>query len=1093
MRTLLLFSAISFAAYTAPSKERLSLYADKIKSVQDTYDGLKKRLKNDIFVDYFKDDQSLSEVAKQLDYVIFDTYGDVLKEMAQCQKVTEAIKKKCGADAKDADICHDKVLFEATLNFIHTYNDLAYNPVNSSVGCELYDFTTAEKNRQEYLTEVQKVLQQEFEFVARNLSNNLRNAFNRMADHETLLQSTFLKGLGGKISLKGVTVVPTNLEKEGGNTLLLEFVAKRGPSRAGHQASNNRNNIPASVEETIVKVIYKPQSFLLDWLVTGNTRDFCPLNSSATPFADDSQQITTLCRLLMGVSTQTDNGFAGKSTQYKVNSVQTSSSSLGSLFEIFNPIQPSGSNQGSTKLLNSLPVFKILPIDNQISSFVKDAAPSQKGLNLNVLNPNNPGHQNEVGNRILNAYGYMQLDQDTFRRNEIIQAIINAYESNGSETMVEKFDKTLLHKLLAEYKIQDTELSELFHVAGKISEIKQIASSVNIKWSHLLINSEINWELVANSGNNPFKELKYDSKANRIVFKNDDAKKESRDQSSSISDEAVNDDILTKNQSFFDEGRQSINEGFCSLESDSKASLAKQSKVQKWLDSEIFKAVTTKEYPLKVETVSWLQKNYKASLRRYFAGLTVRMTAAKSAITKFKMLSAKRPIRQNNVLDDSDVENVLAELRMNALSLINQVKEFWKGSEAFYTSNSRLLVSNGSLFDLAILNKVIMSIGWEDHHFNNPQSASAKENFPATQSQLMAEANTLIAVPKYQGNFNVDSVGKFLLKLEHSAKTYTEFRCRQSKGETTPDFASILSSHPQKKISDILEAGKELNDDNISTNGSEIDSSDCEKSNAAFDSAIHQLFADFSTLKYNEEAFNHDFKNQFDGFFEFWENKKATVKSKRPELIEIQEIFDKRRKENTTKDPNFISNFRQDVRNLIFQSTRLERTFQDMDSARFDFADGILELIRGQTESEAEAAADPIPKQQLMLLLTDLVTPILQGFIPAFNTMWPLKFLYTFDRKALYFKEIPRKEPTGSPILDIIQRDFIDKKLPESENNWETVIELKELIKNQFKGISKNDSDYFEISLLEMAKEQLAQKMTQDCGSNDRRRMILLI
>lgn len=154
--------------------------------------------------------------------------------------------------------CPEKSYFQLILEYIHLEVATPDNNSNSSL-CEQVSQTSADYNYKRNLLNIKALMFPELELEAKIYANTLRNTINKLVNDFLLVRRVFFSKYKS-VNLYQISATSGDSHKETGNVVILTFDCRHAMTP----------DVPR-----LRKIVYKPSTVLIDWLINGETRYFC--------------------------------------------------------------------------------------------------------------------------------------------------------------------------------------------------------------------------------------------------------------------------------------------------------------------------------------------------------------------------------------------------------------------------------------------------------------------------------------------------------------------------------------------------------------------------------------------------------------------------------------------------------------------------------------------------------------------------------------------------------------------------------------------------------------------------------------------------
>lgn len=500
---------VQIPSFSVPCIYRFELYRPYLQELLDfdtsarsTSGGLHSQVKDSLISDYISQGSYLESLSWILDKLFVKTLLLVILSFNQCHDLQTMIKDKCAevlkADShkpetltKEFHDCVRKSTFETLLEFLHLYNSNNYSSIYQNENCKLVDIDLAKKhldnNKWEVLVLMHKIWQKEATTYYKHISNALK----RLLDDFPLIHEIFFPDKQN-LKLQNVSYSMGDKHKETGSVAILTFID-------GTKDLQGRANK--------FKLVYKPSTILIDWLINGNSNSLCDLahksgedgeiaflNSRQGMTAENKATLESHLRNLYQLCLK----FKGSSNPFN-------ESTMKSLIELFNDQEVD-----TSKHIN---VYKLLPLEDfsysldDLNGSHEDSASAQKDVILIKDTKNQAGKhkitlQQYMLNRMSKAYGYLEylpsefiqdIDQKeipkTFKELKFTDQSGFGYvlKSEPSRKFEADFLKDLSDKNAA-FNEHDVDLYS--YKIGKLLEMLNLLSSTDIHLENFIIKNK---------------------------------------------------------------------------------------------------------------------------------------------------------------------------------------------------------------------------------------------------------------------------------------------------------------------------------------------------------------------------------------------------------------------------------------------------------------------------------------------------------------------------------------------------------------------------------------------------------------------------
>ena len=502
-----------------PCKFRLELYWPHMKQMVDFYTSVKllrekshKEMEKSVVWSYVSTGSYLEDLSLVLDQTFVAAFSSFIVGFDHCENVQRTIRNTFARElilktttVHQKLVIHEKIretYFELLLEYIHVKNVNQDLIDSHDFICGKVSLEAARNNRKRNMWEVQAVMQKTWEEEATFFLNHIKSAIDHLRKDFALIHKIFFSDKKG-VELENISYSLGDRHKSTGSVAILTFkYADEHPETQGNR----------------LKLVYKPSTVLIDFVINGNTKEICSLSTKQSeeiamkhtekivdptvqkiadiagqPASKSEEQplvpeiepkqleyLSDLCRKLKG-------------NQYKPED-RTSSSFV----ELLNELETDHSKH--------IYAYKILPIE-----YLEDKVPALEELpvkqepdsEMEIEVPKNAALDDEklklldkyMQKRMAYAHGYIEFLPSHFKQDvdlkNIEEKLQNTPPNNISSTLQKIFINAVHDNKLG---FKEEKIAPYSYKVGKLVAIITLLSSTDLHWENAITCTKDNHE-----------------------------------------------------------------------------------------------------------------------------------------------------------------------------------------------------------------------------------------------------------------------------------------------------------------------------------------------------------------------------------------------------------------------------------------------------------------------------------------------------------------------------------------------------------------------------------------------------------------------
>lgn len=500
--------------FTVPCPHRFELYRSHLTALIE-FDlsarletgAMFEQIKNSLVSRYMSTAPYFESLSDILDKVLVQKLSNIISTFKECPNVDIVVREHCVAQTKiddsilnrsysdlsasgelddhfepeldSYDECARKTYFEMLIDFSYVKIFENEDPKLITNPCRRASLTSAQSNLERNKWAIKAMMNEFMQKETEYFLNNIRNVIRELLEDNILVRRVFFAKFKS-VKLVDITYTSGDRHKESGSVSILKFQIK-------HQSTDKTFKFR--------RVVFKPSSVLIDWLISGETKLFCNsagftaksktnfLRSASktvdiTDLKDINQQkyLKTLCSKLKG-----KRDAVGKLP-------------VGSFIEMLNDKEHDQKKH--------LRVYKVLPIEDLHAPFpnpstlasAHNKSPSAQTDEADSLKQAEDARltlQEYMRKRLSKAHGYIEyLASDftqTASRKQIRDALNRLPSSLISFDLRQKFLGNLDKKHLA---FTEDDISLYSNKVGRLAEVLHLLSSTDIHCENVIVGNK---------------------------------------------------------------------------------------------------------------------------------------------------------------------------------------------------------------------------------------------------------------------------------------------------------------------------------------------------------------------------------------------------------------------------------------------------------------------------------------------------------------------------------------------------------------------------------------------------------------------------
>lgn len=452
--------------------ERIVLYVDYLKQlVASRKDWIDTKFKDKAIVSSFLKSAKLFErLAEKLDQAFRSHMKSDLEDYVSCDLkdlVMNACQQKVEAKKSAKPIeCTKDLYFRALLRYLYIVHQETLRPKNLSQKCIMIMVDVSDDEHSQNLWAVKALMHEEFQRITGTYIKGLEKVMQHLIDDESYIQRVFLTE-PKPIELDDYSPADSDVHKTDGIVAVLTLIAK-----------TTKKTPP-------FKIVYKPSSVLIDWLITGKVKDQC-----SGIKVDVNDKLYTLCNLARiespniekYLSTDANDPEDKRSFHNLILNIRQAYKTpveereVKSIFEMLND------SESNEKL--RIPTYKILPIESLPSSNQNKANEPAKTLDFDSEKETNEHMLDRLGS----SHGYAEfLDSHCAVAVDPHKIIIEA-KSQDKRNLSMQLDEKLKQQIWdKDAWFTKDDMKNYSVIIGKILEVVKLLLSTDFHEENLIV------------------------------------------------------------------------------------------------------------------------------------------------------------------------------------------------------------------------------------------------------------------------------------------------------------------------------------------------------------------------------------------------------------------------------------------------------------------------------------------------------------------------------------------------------------------------------------------------------------------------------